>query len=94
MLTLAKSMALQLVNSLQYQDTLREYYAMLDLQDVLTNKQKRFQSYCHWTRIFHLVVGATVFNGNATIPSATVVNGDTNSSGSDYDSSSDGYYSN
>ena len=38
--------------SLPYQDTLREYYKMLDLQDDLTNKQKWFQSYRHWTRIF------------------------------------------
>ena len=41
-----------------------------------------------------LVASTTVVNGDTTIPSATVVNGDATSSGSDYDFSSDGYSSN
>ena len=45
---------------LPYQDILREYYEMLDLQDDVTNKQKRLQSYLHWMRIYHKVLGTRV----------------------------------
>ena len=42
---------------LTYQDTLREYYETLDLQDDMINNQKKFQLYRHWIRIYHGVLG-------------------------------------
>ena len=43
---------------LPYQDNLRQYYEILDLQDNMTHKEKRFRLYYrHRTIFFHGVLG-------------------------------------